>query len=382
MKVDIITLHNINNYGSVLQTYATQKVFESLGYRTEVIDYCRKNNLPSYLAREVLNRNLRLKKVAFLWKNNKLIKKLLIKLITLRIKYKNTPMSLFLSENVNLTPNQYVSYCELKSNPPIADIYVTGSDQVWNSSYNGGIDKAYYLGFAPEDKLKIALAASVGNAEVSNAEKKMIYPLLSRYQAISVRESSAVELLKTMGLNAELVLDPTLLLNSSEWKKINSEKPIVNDNYLLLYQLNANDKMDEYAIKLAQKLKLKLIRFGFNHSDKNKTGHCIMNPSIGQFINLFSNASYVLTDSFHATAFSLNFGIRFNSVLPPKFGTRIESILKLTKTEDRLLSNFNDFSSAKKSINLVEVQQILNDEREKTFKWLNDVLSEARETVK
>ena len=365
MKVDIITLHNINNYGSVLQTYATQKVFESLGYRTEVIDYCRKNNLPSYLANEVLNRNLRLQKIAFLWKNNKLIKKLLIKLITLRIKHKDTPMSLFLSANVNLTPKHYTSYSELKNNPPIADIYVTGSDQVWNSLYNGGIDKAYYLGFAPEDKFKIALAASFGNAEVSSAEKKMIYPLLSKYQAISVRESSAVALLKTMEVDSKLVLDPTLLLTSNEWKKIDIGKPIVNDNYLLIYQLNANNKMDEYAKKLAKKLNLKLIRFGFNHSDKNKTGYCIMHPSVEQFINLFSNASYVLTDSFHATAFSLNFGIRFTSVLPPKFGTRIESILKLTKTEDRLLSNFNDFSSAKKSINSVEVQQILNDERKK-----------------
>lgn len=382
MKIDIITLHNINNYGSVLQTYATQKVFESLGYETEVIDYCRKNNLPSYLAKEVLNKNLRLQKISFIWKNNKLINKLLVKLITLRIKYKRTPMSLFLSENVNLTPKRYTSYSELKNNPPIADIYVTGSDQVWNSSYNGGIDKAYYLGFVPENKQKIALAASVGNAKVSNTEKRMIYPLLSRYQAISVRESSAVDLLKTMSLDSALVLDPTLLLNSKEWKKIDISKPIVDDDYLLIYQLNVNNKMDEYAEKLAKKLHLKLIRFGFNHSDKNKTGQCIMNPSVEQFINLFSNASYVLTDSFHATAFSLNFGIRFTSVLPPKFGTRIESILKLTKTEDRLLSDFNDFSSAKRSINSVKVQQILNDEREKTFKWLNDTLSEVRENVK
>lgn len=382
MKVDIVTLHNINNYGSVLQTYATQKVFESLGYETEIIDYCRKNNLPSNLAKEVLNRNLRLQKLGFLWKNNKLIKKLLIDLLILKIKYNNNPMSQFSEKNINLSPKQYTSYNELKKDPPIADIYVTGSDQVWNSLYNGGIDKAYYLGFAPKDKLKIALAASIGNAHISVEEKKLTYPLLSNYHAISVRETSAIEVLKSMGLNSELVLDPTLLLNDNEWKKIDNKRPIINEKYLLIYQLNTNNEMDEYAEKIAKKLNLKLIRFGFNHSDKNKTGRCIMHPSIEQFINLFSNASYLLTDSFHATAFSLNFGINFNSVLPPRFGTRIESILKLTKTEDRLLTNFNDFSAAENNINTSEIQQILHDEREKTFEWLNRALNNVKETTK
>lgn len=280
MKVDIVTLHNINNYGSVLQTYATQKVFESLGYETEIIDYCRKNNLPSNLAKEVLNRNLRLQKLGFLWKNNKLIKKLLIDLLILKIKYNNNPMSQFSEKNINLSPKQYTSYNELKKDPPIADIYVTGSDQVWNSLYNGGIDKAYYLGFAPKDKLKIALAASIGNAHISVEEKKLTYPLLSNYHAISVRETSAIEVLKSMGLNSELVLDPTLLLNDNEWKKIDNKRPIINEKYLLIYQLNTNNEMDEYAEKIAKKLNLKLIRFGFNHSDKNKTGRCIMHPSI------------------------------------------------------------------------------------------------------
>ncbi|MBF0601917.1 polysaccharide pyruvyl transferase family protein [Limosilactobacillus oris] len=375
MKVDIITLHNINNYGSVLQTFATQEVFRSLGYETEVIDYCRQNNLPSYLAREVLNRNIRLQKVAFLWKNSKVIKKLLIKLLTIKIAHSKTPMSQFMKKNINLTPRQYTSYSELKNNLPTADIYVTGSDQVWNSSYNGGIDQAYYLGFAPDNKMKIALAASIGNAEISSVEREKIYPLLSRYHAISVREVSAVNLLKSMGLNSELVLDPTLLLNSDEWKKLDSGRPLINEGYLLMYQLNANSKMDEYAVKLAKKLNLKLIRFGFNHSDKGKAGHCIMHPSVEQFINLFSNASYVLTDSFHATAFSLNFGIKFTSILPPKFGTRIESILQLTETGDRLLTDFNDFSSVENNIDVSKVQQILDTERKRTFNWLSNALN-------
>lgn len=380
MKIDIITLHNINNYGSVLQTFATQEVFKTLGYETEVIDYWRENTLPEKTAKRILEKSLRLKKIDFIWKNSEVIQKLIIKLISMRIKCHQTPMSRFIKENINLTPKRYTSLNQLKKDLPEADIYVTGSDQVWNSSYNGGIDRAYYLDFAPKDKMKISLAASIGKTNISIDEEESIKPMLEQYQSISVRESSAIELLKRIGIDSTLILDPTLLLSGQEWLKLDEKKPICNEPYLLIYQLNSNNKMDEYAERMAQKMHLKLIRFGFNHSDKSKTGYCIMHPSVQDFINLFSNAQCVLTDSFHATVFSLNLGTDFISILPPRFGTRIESVLKLTKTQNRLLTDYNDFSIINNNIDKAKVQGILDNKRKEDIEWLKSALAKVKES--
>lgn len=379
MKIEIITLHNINNYGSVLQTYATQEIFKTLGHEAEVIDYWRANTLPKYVAKEVLEKSTRLSKIEFIWKKSKVIKKILIKLIYLRLKYSKTPTSQFLKENVCLTNRRYSSFDELKKYVPAADVYVTGSDQVWNSIYNGGIDQAYYLGFISKNKPKISLASSIGRSAISTQEKEIIKPLLSQYQAISVRESSAVNLLESIGLEARLVLDPTLLLSGEKWRKLDNKEPLCKKPYLLIYQLNSNKRMDEYAEKLASKMNWEIIRFGFNHSDKYKSGRCIMHPSVQSFVNLFSNAICVITDSFHATAFSLNLGIDFIDVLPPRFSTRIKSILELTQTEDRLLKSYDDLSIVNKKINKDKVRSILESKRRENMKWLDKVLSNIKE---
>lgn len=112
-----------------------------------------------------------------------------------------------------LTKKEYYSFNELAQNPPQADIYVTGSDQVWNSSYNKGIDKSFYLDFAPKQKPRISYASSIGMEYIPEHEKQTIIELLSKYQAISVREKKAEQLLNELNLPIKptTVLDPTLL---------------------------------------------------------------------------------------------------------------------------------------------------------------------------
>ena len=129
------------------------------------------------------------------------------------------------------------------------------------------------------------------------------------------------------------------MLSGDEWRKI-AVRVSCRRPYLLLYQLNPNPKMDAYAVQLAQKQGWELVRIGFGRSDSKKPGTCIRLPSVEEFLGLFDQAACVLTDSFHATAFSLNLDKEFISVLPDRFGTRIESILQLTGTKDRLMKNF------------------------------------------
>lgn len=372
MKASVITLHTVNNYGSVLQTYATSKILNRLGYEVEFIDYWRQDNLPEFRAQKLLESNI-LKKFECLWGINQITRSTTVSFLAMMLKHRKSVMQKFLDKNVCMTPHRYTSYKDLKMNAPLADVYITGSDQVWNKIWNRGIDKAFFLDFAPKDKPKLSFAASIGREKFDKDEITETKRLLQQYKAISVREQSAVELLKSIGIQSTLILDPTLMLEAKEWKKL-AENIKYNAPYLLIYQLNPNQEMDKYAIDLARKKGWDIFRIGFGFSDRGKAGKCIMLPSVEKFLGLFFNARCILTDSFHATAFSLNLGIDFISVIPPFFGTRIESILELTKTTTRILKNFNDFNICEQEINKEMVNKILKVERQKAEYFLKSNL--------
>lgn len=372
MKASVITLHTVDNYGSAMQTYATKRVLDELGYDVEFVDYWRKDNLPEYRAEQLLKSST-LQKFKFLWRLNKFSRKAAISLLSLILKKRKSVMQKFLEKHIQLTPYRYSSYDELKRNPPLADVYITGSDQVWNKIWNQGIDKAYFLDFAPAGKPRISFAASIGRNHLDEEEIPETMRLLKKYDAISVREQSAVNLLSSMGISSTLILDPTLMLGAEEWKQI-AVKVKYNRPYLLIYQLNPNSQMDRYAEKLAQKKGWDVVRIGFGATDKRKSGTCIVLPSVERFLGLFFGARCVLTDSFHATAFSLNLGIDFISVMPPRFGTRIESILELTGTSARLLKSFNDFKICEISIDKEYVDNVLEQERQKGILFLKENL--------
>ena len=374
MKVSVITLHTVNNYGSVMQTYATQKVFEKLGCDVEFVDYWRKSNTPDECAKRLLDSST-MKRLKPIWGLNPFTIKLTVKLLKIFVTNKESQMRKFIRERVTLSPTSYYSIDDLKDNPPEADIYVTGSDQVWNSIWNQGLDRAYFLDYAPVGKPKVSFSASIGRSELERDEMVEMYELLNQYDAISVREASAVQILRDMGLEAQLILDPTLMLNREEWIEIGKEPRGRKTPYLLIYQLHINPNIDLYADTLARAKGWEIVRIGLSRSDKKKIGTTCMNTSVPEFLGLFSHAACVLTDSFHATAFSLNMGTDFISVLPNSFGTRIESITELTGTKDRILSSYDDLSIADCEINKEQVQNILRQEREKGYAFLRNSIN-------
>ena len=374
MKVSVITLHTVNNYGSVMQTYATQKVFEKLGCDVEFVDYWRKSNTPDECAKRLLDSST-MKRLKPIWGLNPFTIKLTVKLLKIFVTNKESQMRKFIRERVTLSPTSYYSIDDLKDNPPEADIYVTGSDQVWNSIWNQGLDRAYFLDYAPVGKPKVSFSASIGRSELERDEMVEMYELLKQYDAISVREASAVQILRDMGLEAQLILDPTLMLNREEWIEIGKEPRGRKTPYLLIYQLHINPNIDLYADTLARAKGWEIVRIGLSRSDKKKIGTTCMNTSVPEFLGLFSHAACVLTDSFHATAFSFNMGTDFISVLPNSFGTRIESITELTGTKDRILSSYDDLSIADCEINKEQVQNILRQEREKGYAFLRNSIN-------
>lgn len=168
--------------------------------------------------------------------------------------------------------------------------------------------------------------------------------MLSRYDGIAVRENSAVELLTDLKIKALQVLDPTLLVNADEWEHYISDEDIIKGEYVLVYQIHSNPQLDKYAIQFAEKAGLKLIRVSPLMHQIKRGGDFIYLPDIGKFLALIKNARYMVTDSFHGTAFAINFNTQFVEVLPNTgTGGRNQSILKLMGLEDRIVKELDDF---------------------------------------
>ncbi len=351
-KVEIITLHYISNYGSVLQTFATQKKFEQMGYSTEVVNYIRPNATPKELIKSGLKQKNYTNPV-------KIASYRIIK--STENRFRNRVCAKFLKKYVHMS-KKYAAYEELKQDPPIADIYVTGSDQTWNSEYNGGVLPAYYLDFAPQGKKKIGYSVSIGMPEIPENEYEETRKYVTQYDAISVREDSAKKILEQMGCrNVEHILDPTLVLNEKDWSDFVAPR-MIKEKYILVYKLHYDQMIDIYAEKLSEKTGYRVVKMTYFFSHMKGNGKTIFCPEVGQFLSLIKNAEHVITDSFHCTAFSLNFKKDFFVVYPGKYSTRLHSILSLTGTEHRVVK---DLSFHPQRIDFEYVDRKLNEERVK-----------------
>lgn len=367
----IITLHNSPNYGSCLQTYATQRVFESLGVAPTVVDYYRHDAIPENETERALNGQLA-KKLPILGLPG--VKSLARVPVSRMVARRRAPLDAFRREMLDLTPRKYYSAEELEADPPRADVYVTGSDQVWNSTWNCGFERAFYLSYAPEGAEKIAYAASIGKSTLDDWEKPLMREALLRYDAISVREPEAAELLDSIGVpGAVPVVDPTLMLGRPEWGAL-SDGWVPDFPYLLVYQLNRNPEFDAYVQDVAAAAGLRVLRPAYGVHERRRGEEAVVCPSVGRFLSLFLNASIVVTDSFHGTAFSVNLEKPFVAIAPERFSGRIGNLLAMTGLEGRLLSDYRDVALAAGDIDFAQARIALARERERALCFLRGAL--------
>ena len=372
-KVALITLHTVSNYGSCLQTYATQRLIESLGREVEVVDYYRADNLPENAVEKAFA-GRRMRALRGVWEKAPWLKRAASVPMGAIVARQRRPFEEFRSSYLNLT-RMYRSAEELRLDPPEADVYCTGSDQVWNSVWNNGFEAPYYLDFAPEGKPRVAFAASIGREAVDDWEKPLMREALSRYKAISMRESSGVDVLRGLGFkDAKLVLDPTLMLGRDEWAGIARMPRGVKRPYLLVYQLNKSKAFVDYVEAMAARYGLDVVKVSYGVYDVMRSAKTLIAPSVEEFVGLFLNASYVVTDSFHATAYSLNFGVPFTAIAPERFSTRIASVLALTGTEDRMLSDMSDTAMYERPVDFGQAQGALGAMRAESLSFLKGAL--------
>ena len=365
MDIKVITRHAPSNYGSLLQSIATITILERLGHTCEIIDYIRDDEhglkavITSLNGKQGWNGNP-LKKLAYIAFRYPEEKTAEIKFSRMRKKY------------LKLT-GRCRAHEDLKQLD--ADVFMTGSDQVWGPTLNGQYDEAYFLSFV-SGKPRTAYAASFGRTDFTPQILAEYKKLLSTYSGIAVRENSAVDLLTQMGIPcAGQVLDPTLLLTGEEWSK--RIKRNIEGKYVLVYQLHNNPVLTDYALRFARHTGLPLYRISPTFHQIRRGGKFVYLPDLDEFLSYIKNCTYFLTDSFHGTAFALNFNKQFIEILPNnKTGSRNQSILQLTGLTDRILTDFNDFSMADKVIEYTSVNNILAKERQKSIAILKSLLSD------
>lgn len=374
MKIDVITLHRVRNYGSSLQTLATQNFLEDLGCNVEIIDYYPERYTSFGLLKRLKYKSKKLE-------DNPVL--LLAARMIISISYikKKIVFDRFLKKYINCTPITYRSEEELKKDIPVADAYCTGSDQVWNSHWNEGVDAPFYLSFLPKSAYKFSYAASIGNAKLGKTEEMRVRPLLEQYRHITVRENVGVDIINAMLIEAQQMLDPTLLFCGEQWMKYTSRK-YKEQKYVVTYNLHHDKRIDDFAFQLAKKNGLKVYNISYNLHDIVRKGTLKWCPTIEEYLGLICDAQYVVTDSFHATVFSILFHTRFMVIYPEQASSRIRSILSLLGLEERGEEGMPKVEQAMQEIDFGNADNVLGYERNRSRQYLEMILSEASEVDK
>lgn len=332
MIIKTITCHDVYNAGASLQAYALMKYLSQLGHQVEIIDY-----KPDYLSRHyslTCVNNPRFDKLIV--RQAYLFAKLLGRLRDRKSQRKKN-FDTFKKEYLNVTKEVFRSNEELKIIGDNADIFIAGSDQIWNPLFPNGKDPAFFLQFVTNSRKRFSYAASFSVNELLHEDKERMTEWLMGFQNISVRERSAVSIVENMGLNVKQVCDPVFLLESADWKRI-AVTPSIH-SYIFLYDFDGNQKLWQQAKAYAEKTKRKILSvFQSEYADM-----VMENYGPLEFLGAILNADLVISNSFHATAFSLIFHKSFYvTSRSEQINTRMTDLLDDVCLQDRLLDISKD----------------------------------------
>jgi|LSQX01.2.fsa_nt_gb hypothetical protein len=340
-KIGIITIFKANNYGAELQAFALQRKLQLMGHDVELIDYPfykHKSHRRSRLSAPIfdIGRMNRVKETVFpAWQH----------IIGLRhrraLLTRAARMDDFHKKYTCLSERTYCTLDALVASPPDCNVYMVGSDQVWNPRMYTSI-APYFLDFAPAGKRRVAYAPSFGVSSLPASVQDYYAKQLNTFDALSVREQQGSTIIRELtGRQVEQVLDPTLLLDAKMWSTV-ARAPESSEPYVLVYELMSSSTALAVARRVAKRLKIpRVLRVcGTQHSRREEGIEDIRDAGPAEFVGLFSHAAFVITNSFHGTAFAINYQIPFYAIIPGRMKNagRIGSLLELTGLNGRLLA--------------------------------------------
>lgn len=324
MNIGIITVHRSTvNYGACLQAFALWSYLQNKGHKCEVIDLLR----PLH---KKYKHKLCLRSLKSIYTGK--VKFPIQRFIT-RVRYPDfikRENAYIEFNNMIKYSNEYRCFQDIKKTPPEYDIYISGSDQIWNP-YMPFDNDAYLLSFVPPKKKRIAYASSFGIGSLPVNVKKRYKELLSEYNFLSTRENAGKNIINDLlGKEVPVVLDPVFLLSKEEWYRLIDNSYNTYKDYVLVYSLHKNQDLLNFAIKTAKEKNLKVIMVnaGYNVcTEPNVIQLCDAGPA--QWLALIKNANLFFTDSFHGTAFALIFNVDFLVYLraSSKVNDRITTLL-------------------------------------------------------
>lgn len=367
MKIKTITCHDVYNYGASLQAYALQTYLTQMGHDVEIIDY-----KPDYLSN-----HFDIKEISNPLYDRPFIKQLylLAKLPgRLRSLHRKQAFDRFTHNSLKLT-RRYKDVDELNENPPLADVYIAGSDQIWNTLFKNGRDKAFYLDFGKPDVKRISYAASFATETIVPKYLNFVIKELQNFDAISLREKLSLPLLSRLGRSDGVaVCDPVFLLGKDDWEqRINqSEYCKQKKDYILVYLCDQNKNIERITGELRKRLGCKVYAVGgikAAYADRNYTA---LGPF--EFLGIIRDAKFVISNSFHATAFSMIFEKKFCVVNREEaINERMKSLLMTFGIEERLVSTFTQ--SLLHDIDYQQVLPLMKKEIDYSKGFLRKVLN-------
>lgn len=370
MKVGIITILKVNNYGAELQAYATQATIKKMGIDAEVIDYLfykHPEHIKTPLSRPLFKFSIKKQLAEYLYP-------LISKIKELGSKDTKVRRSLFEKfHKINTAQSRtYSKLDELYSECPDYDVYIVGSDQVWNPGIYSSL-KPYFLDFVPKGKRKVAYASSFGIGALPMNMKDTYMNYLSSFDAIGVREISGVKIINDLGLKAENVLDPTLLLNGDDWRKVSSKYGGLPERYVAVYELASSPYLRKVATEVSESLGCPIVRICKSAHDK--TAINITDAGPAEFLSIMQNAEFIVTDSFHGTAFAINFQKPFFTITPNRKdnNSRQANLMALLRIDNRILKE-GDALPKDFSLNFSKVNERLESERVKSLNFLTKAI--------
>ncbi len=338
MNIHIITIHHIQNFGSVFQAYCLQKYLSDLGYNVDIIDYRPsyyddgRNKLKSFFGRMLNFRAYTSRKKKF---------------------------ESFIDQYDNLSSKRFTDINQLEEfYRNSEDIFIAGGDQLWNSFHPCGNDDAYKLVFTNSSN-KLAIGTSMGRNNQTEEELNELAEKVKDFKSILLRENSTVERFSHFtNIQCSHIVDPVGLVDPEQLISM-ATKPNIKHAYAVMYLADSGKELDESVRFLSQEMGLKIIHLcGFR-----KKCYCDVfekDTGPGELLGYILNADFVLSASFHATMFAIIFNKQFATLLPnTQTNERIESLLGYFGLEDRIIKSTSDVSRLNKTIDFEPVNEKL-----------------------
>lgn len=326
MRIGILTYHRAHNYGAMLQAYALQQFLQSKGHQVEFIDYWPKEHLRQYQLLKPLRGTFIQRLVSLFSLSATFVRR------ALRIRqYKAFARDVLHLPSAIRYPQHGATICEHY------DCVVVGSDQIWrHHETNGrylGLDETYFCQTLQYPARCISYAASMGVLEMNDGDKQKFKNYVSAFETIYVREQGLSNLIKSLGYEASVVLDPTLLLDKVQWNQLLPQNRYSKEKYLLYYEIIDSKEALLFAKQKAKELGCRLLVMdAFIHTIP-RPGHIQLASPIS-FMHAIRDAEFLVLTSFHGTAFSLIFEKQFVATGMRNNADRVQTLLNAVGLHD------------------------------------------------